>query len=219
MTTRYGSVVFSFIALSLLLSLSAAAQPVLRLVDTLEPLYPDSNDTRRWTQQYEADFPAGTEIDVHVLLTVAPGDSFAVSGTLNGRPLPLACWSRLVDVPVEQNTGLDSRTEMYTNQINPYVIRRAPFRVYEAIRPLTAPTVAALNACTALRLSVPWSLTGKPGTYRVDILAKGEGWSREGTFTATVHQTRLPSLREGTFFYTNWFSLPQMEEKHGLTRW
>ncbi len=215
MSTRLLSIAISLV----LLSLTAHAQPVLRLVDPLEPLYPDSNDARRWTQRYEADFPAGTEADVHVLLTVAPGDSFAISGTLNGAALPVSCWSRLVDVPVEQNTGLDSRTEMYTNQINPYVIRKAPFRVYEALQPLTTPTDAARNAFTALRLSVPWTMTGKPGTYRVEIAASGPGWSQQGTFTATVHRTRLPKLSEGTFFYTNWFSLTQMEEKHGLTRW
>ena len=43
-----------------------------------------------------------------------------------GGQLPLSCWSQLVDVPVEQNTGLDSRTEQFTKQHNPYVIRRAP---------------------------------------------------------------------------------------------
>jgi len=214
------SVRFIRIALSLLFfSISSHAQPLLRLVDPLEPLFPDSNDTDRWSQRYEAHFPAGTEADVHVLLVVAPGDSFSISGVLNGAPLPLGCWSLLLDVPVEQNTGLDSRTEMFTNQHNPYVIRRAPFRVYEVLQPLATATVVARHPYTAVRLSIPWSMISSPGTCNVDITARGRSWSAQGRFIATIHRAHLPSLSVGTFFYTNWFSLYQMEEKHSLTRW
>jgi len=203
----------------LLLAVSAHAQPRLKLVDTLEPLFPDSNDTGRWDQRYEAHFPAGTEADVHVLLAVSPGDSFSISGVLHGTPLPLSSWSQLLDVPVEQNTGLDSRTEIFTNQHNPYVIRRAPFRVYEALQPLSTTTLTARNPYTALRLSVPAGMLNAPGTYRIEISAKGRNWSQQGTFIATIHPVRLPPLSESTFFYTNWYSLVQMEERHGLTRW
>ena len=199
--------------------LPAAAQPVLRLVDPLEPVFPDSNDVRRWGQHSEADFPSGTPADVLVLLTVSPGESFSVSAVLSGIQLPPGCWSRLLDVPVEQNTGLEGRTEAFTNQRNPYVIRRAPFRIYEALQPLQAATVTAGNTYTALRLAVPPEMLAAPGTYRVEITAKGTNWRRQGTFVATVHRARLPRLAESTFIYTNWFSLPQMEEKHGLARW
>jgi len=215
MSTSFIRIVFSL----LFLSSSVHAQPLLNLVDPLEPLFPDSNDTDQWSQRYEAHFPAGTEADVHVLLAIAPGDSITISADLNGSPLPVSCWSRLLDVPVEQNTGLDSRTEMFTNQHNPYVIRRAPFRVYEVLQPLETTTVVARSAYTALRLSVPWSMLGDPGTYGIDIAVQTKSWSEQGTFVATVHRAQLPRLSEGTFFYTNWFSLSQMEEKHSLTRW
>jgi hypothetical protein len=58
-----------------------------------------------------------------------------------------------------------------------------------------------------------------PGSYRIDITAQGTHWSQQGVFVATIHHTRLPRLSESSFFYTNWFSLAQMEEKHALTRW
>jgi hypothetical protein len=156
---------------------------------------------------------------VHVLLNVVPGDSFSISAVFNGVPLPISCWSQLLDVPVEQNTGLDSRTEMFTNQHNPYVIRRAPFRIYEALQPLVSSTITATNTFTALRLSVPSSTFTSPGTYRIQVRARGKNWNRQGIFIAGIHRALLPPLPESTFFYTNWFSLDQMEEKHALTRW
>ena len=50
-------------------------------------------------------------------------------------------FSEVLDVPVEQNTGLDSRTERFKGNINPYVIRRAPFRIFEIIKPLSSNTL------------------------------------------------------------------------------
>ena len=47
-------------------------------------------------------------------------------------------FSQVLDVPVEQNTGLDSRTEQFKGNINPYVIRRAPFKIFEIIKPINS---------------------------------------------------------------------------------
>jgi hypothetical protein len=203
----------------LFFSCGTHAQPALKLVDVLEPIFPDSNDIGQFAPRYEAHFPSGAVADVHVLLRAQSGDSFSVSARLNGTELPPGCWSLLLDVPVEQNTGLDSRTEVFTNQHNPYVIRRAPFRIYEVVGALPAATVTAKNPYTAFRLSVPSDLLAAPGTYRIEIEAHGKNWEQKGTFTAFVHRPRLPPLKESTFFYTNWFSLTQMEEKHALARW
>ena len=202
-----------------LLAGSVQAQPLLKLVDPLEPLYPDSNNTQRFDGVHQADFPSGTVADVHLLLAVTPGDSFTLSAVIGGTPLPITSWSRLVDVPVEQNTGLDSRTEAFTNQHNPYVIRRAPFRVYEVLQPLTTTSVASTNRFAVFRLSVPPSLLPTPGTYRIDVSVRGRRWTENGTFIANIHAVRVPPLKEGSFFYTNWYSLVQMEGRHGVVRW
>ncbi len=207
---------FSFVILALA---PLHAQHKLWLVDPLEPVYPDSNNTARYSASYEADFPSETSADVHALLSVKPGDSVMVSATLLGKVVPVSCWSVMMDVPVEQNTGLDSRTEMYTGQTNPYVIRRAPFRIFEALQPLVSPTIVAHNAYTAVRLSIPAAEFPLPGTYTIEIIARGTGWEERGTFLARIHSVSVPSLAEGTFFYTNWFSLPQMEEKEHVVRW
>ena len=159
------------------------AQQKLWLVDPLEPLFPDSNNTAQYAQKYEANFPSGTSADVHLLLNVQPGDSFTISATFPGNLLLDGCWSEMIDVPVEQNTGLDSRTEEFTGQKNPYVIRRAPFRIYEAIQPLTSSLVVARNAYTALRLSIP--AEGFPGPGRRLTLVRPD----------FQYSTRLPTVK------------------------
>ena len=54
-------------------------------------------------------------------------------------------FSEVLDVPVEQNTGLDSRTEQFKGKINPYVIRRAPFKIFEIINPLNSNKIISKN--------------------------------------------------------------------------
>ena len=204
---------------ALLFTVLAANAQELTLIDVLEPVFPDSNAVQRYGTNYEAHFPSGTVADVHLLLSTRRGESVTVSADLNGRRLAVSCWSRLIDVPVEQNTGLDSRTEKFTGQHNPYVIRRAPFRIYEVVQPMQTASVTAKDAYTAFRLSVPPRFFPAPGSYSITITAKGTNWKRTGVFTATVHASRLPPLKESSFLYTNWFNLVQMEQKHNVTRW
>jgi hypothetical protein len=195
------------------------ADAQLRLVDVLEALYPDSNDLSAYTSRFEAAYPSGTVADVHLILPTRSGETFSVSARYRGRALPLSVWSRLVDVPVEQNTGLDSRTERFKGNFNPHVIRRAPFRVYEAIRPLDDATQKATNAFTALRLSIPASLLGGPGRKEVEITVKTGKAKEKAVFIPTVYGSRPPGLSDSRFFYTNWFSLSDIETRHGVERW
>ena len=205
--------------LPLLAAASLYGQPSLRLVDPLEPVYPDSNSLPGYISEIEMYFPLGTGADVHALIDAPAGVSFSISGTIDGREIPPGWWSRLIDVPVEQNTGLDSRTEIFTHRKNPFVIRRAPFRIYDVIQPLSANRVTARGKFTALRLDVPEAALRKPGTYTIEISAVGKEWKQRGTFRAVVTGARVPPLSESTFFYSNWFNPGQMEAKHSLIRW
>ncbi|RPE13511.1 DUF4091 domain-containing protein [Chitinophaga lutea] len=193
----------------------ALAQQKLFLADPLEPLYPDSNAVAGYSAEYTLDFPTGAAADVHLLLEASQGSTFRVQASMNGKMLPQSCWSLLTDVPVEQNTGLDSRTEQYKGRPNPFVIRRAPFRIYEVISPLSSPVVQAAAPYTALRLSIPPAFFRKPGTYNIQVTAG----HLKGAFTARIHPARLPALKDSRFFYTNWFSLPRMEQWHHVERW
>ncbi len=207
-----------FILLCFVFSYSHA-QNKFWLIDPLEPVYPDSNQTGNYSNNYTLHFAKGGVADVHVLLKLPLQQSFTITATLQGKPLPINCWSELLDVPVEENTGLDSRTEQYLHKKNPYVIRRAPFRIYEVLMPLHSNTITVKNNFTALRLCLPQAQIENAGTYKVDITVNASGKKYKGTFKAVVHDVAVPPLEKSTFFYTNWFNLVQMEQKHHVERW
>jgi len=189
------------------------------LVDPLEAIYPDQNDLHKYSKEWKADFAMNGIADVHILIKTAIGETVTLSASLNGQDLDLSAWNQLIAVPVEENTGLDSRTEQFTNQLNPHVIRRAPFHVFEVIQPLSGNKIKTSSNFTALHLSIPLEQLGAPGTYEVNIKVDSKILSEKGRFKIRIHPAHLPQLKESRFFYTNWFNLSKMEAQHKLERW
>jgi len=97
---------------SLLLSLFSCRQQPLEvwLVDPLEAVYPDSNSLDNYSDRWEADFPLGTEAEVLVLVKTERGKTIRINASLDNHKLPLTAISQLIDVPVEQNTGIHCLT-------------------------------------------------------------------------------------------------------------
>lgn len=189
------------------------------LVDPLEAIYPDSNNLELYKNNWKETIAHGAIADVHVLLKLPIGKTFIFSASINGQELKTEVWNQLIDVPVEQNTGLDSRTEQYKNKPNPHVIRRAPFNIFEVIKPLTENKITSTSTYTALRLTLASESLLTVGNHKIKIKVKADGFKKEGTFSIKVYPVPLPKLSESTFFYTNWFNLTRMEEQHQLERW
>jgi len=209
----------SIISFSILLLISNVIYAQLWLVDPLDAIYPDTNELSDYSSKWKANFPQGAAPNVHVLIKIPKDKNFTISASKDGIVLNNKVWSRLIDVPVEQNTGLDSRTEQFINKTNPYVIRRAPFRIFEVIQPINDEKNLTTTNFTAFRLSVPLSLIKEKGIHKIKIKVKAKGFEEEGMFLIKVHPVNLPKLSESQFFYTNWFNLGQMEEQHQLKRW
>ena len=136
--------------------------------DELAPLYPDST-VGDGVASIELDAPRGVPIGVHLLATgLDAGTPMRLSATSDAR-LPVA-WSRLIAVPVEENTGLDSRTEQFKGDVNPHVIRRAPFETYEVVEPI-AGTLTPDGHVVALRLelSIPADATSGESTWSITV--------------------------------------------------
>ena len=208
-----------WIPLVIACALSSAVEPLpIGLFDELAPLYPDSS-VADGGSSLRLDAPRGVPVAVHVL----------VQGLESGVPCSFAVrpantvgvevrWSRLIDVPVEENTGLDSRTEQFRGDINPHVVRRAPFRTYEVIEPVHSP-LEPRDPTMALRLeflitpdavagSSEWTIEVKQG----DRVARAESH-------LVVHDVEVPPSSRETLAYTNWFSAREMADRHGLERW
>ena len=104
------------------------------LFDELLPLYPDSKIEKAVTS-YTVDACLGSTAAVHILLNdMIPGEAIRFAVTSKGiLDKFYTNWYFMIDVPVAENTGLGSRTEKVSGQPNPYVIRKAPFGIYNTL--------------------------------------------------------------------------------------
>ena len=176
------------------------------LIDSLETLYPDSDVAKASGARVDLDVARGGTVAVHVLLNDVPAKGelrFAVRS--GARAVAAGRWYRLIDVPVEVNTGPRAFVEK-KGERNPHVVRRAPFRVYDAMQPV-AGSLASPGGTVALRLEVP-----------IARIACG-GQSCDLALTATVHKAVVPPVGKDSLPYTNWFSLANMASRHKLKAW
>jgi len=189
------------------------------IVDPVEAIYPDKNELSDYNSKWKTDIAIGGIAEAHVLIDLPIGAKFKISAKLNEVNLKLSNWNKLIDVPVEQNTGIDSRTEQYLNKKNPFVIRRAPFRIFEVIQPVEQEYFVSSTKYSAFRLNIPFAKFNKKGRYKVQIKVESNETTFEGVFVIDVHNVELPKSEDSQFFYTNWFNLKNMETQHDLVRW
>jgi len=186
------------------------------LRDSLEFLYADSQVGSNPCRSLNVDVARGGTASVHVLLNDVPeGRTIRLVVRHQDRAVRQASWFRLVDVPVEVNTGPVGFIEKQGER-NLHVTRRAPFRVYDAMEPVGS-TLKAAASTVALRLHLP--APGRPGKrdYVLELGAGGE--TSELSLQVEVHPPVIPPAGESGFPYTNWFSLDLMAERHGLEKW
>jgi hypothetical protein len=140
----------------------AQAGPVVGLFDEVQELFPDTQLDQP-VKRLRVHSPRNTVASVHVMITGLQGTERIAFSELDetGKPTPGAQWYRLIDVPVTENTGLDRNTEKYSGMKNPYVIRRAPFRIYDPFRPVTSP-IAAESTSVAFRIEIPIDANASP---------------------------------------------------------
>ena len=194
------------------------------LFDELTPLFADSNPTDG-TAEIRSDTPRGVLAGVHVLIAgLPPRDviewKLSQSGGDGAKSAPAgAAAYRLIDVPVEQNTGLPSRTEAVNGVINPYVIRRAPFRVFETLEPIASTTSASEQGVLALRIELPIAANESPETRDYEIELTSGDWKQTLRWTVVVHDVAVPPVGPESFGYTNWFSTGIIAQRHGLEPW
>jgi hypothetical protein len=195
------------------------AKPVVGLFDELQELYPDTKLDKP-IKRLSVDVARNTIAATHLMITGLQGTekiSFVVSDD-RGRSISAARWYRMIDVPVAENTGLDRNTEKYSGMINPYVIRRAPFRTYDPFRPITSP-IAADSSTLVLRLEIPIEPSSMPGKYVHRIKVDLGDCSEVVEFIVTVHRALVPPVNRSTISYINWMNLDNICRAHGVEKW
>jgi hypothetical protein len=185
-------------------------------MDELTPAYPDSKADPA-QGNLTVDVPRNSIAGAHLLLSgIAPGTPITVSAA--GKDFPVSLY-RLVDVPVEENTGINSRTELYGGGINPHVIRRAPFRIFEALEPCDGHLVAGKDTAIALRVEVKIPASGDCGGHGFPVTVKAGEQTKIFQLNVQVHKATVPALGKDSFGYTNWFSSGAIVKAHKVELW
>ena len=198
------------------------------LFDELEPLYPDT-DPREGTDLYITAAPSKAYAGVHIMLSgLTPGKyvTFEVSAPLrktvsvknDGTKVEVHeadhRWKlfELLPLPVEANTGGVSRTEWLCRDVNDSVIRRAPFMVYDVLRPCTN-VVMARGAVMALcfRCKVDTEVVE---LKKWEITLSHEGISRRLTFEVEVFPAEVQEAGPLDHKYVNWLSCRGIADYH-----
>lgn len=185
---------------------------VVSFVDELEDLFPDSKCPNPRLLNTSLDVPRGGIAGVHLLLnSLRQGQELSFTITHSGRDVPLAKWYRLLDVPVEKNTGLKERL----GTDNPHVIRKAPFRVFDALQEIKSPFKVKAQT-TVLRLEIPVTVTEEPETKRFDINLKIGNQTKKLALDLNIHKAVVPNVGKDTICFTNWFNLDRIAFHHKL---
>ena len=186
------------------------------IISTLEAAYPDKNNIKL-KKTFYYNIPQNSDFEALILIKSKTNKKFTFN--LISKTLININYSIIKPVPVEENTGVDSRTEQFLGQINPDVIRRAPFEVFEIIQPLTKNEIETVSHFSLLRISVKSIDFKSTGNFKLNLVLNDGFKTQQLKFKIKVHNASIPKLEESKFFYTNWFNLSKMEEMHNLIRW
>lgn len=217
-----------FLTLFLFFSQSSALAPVenskqekirFTLVDEVQEIFPDEFP-KKTVLRLDEEVARNTIAGVHVLIAGLQGTesvTFSASGP-DGRSPSGSRWYRMIDVPVAENTGLDRNTEKFSGKINPYVIRRAPFRIYDPFQEVISPIPSA-GSTMALRLELPIAAKATVGTTTYRIHLSCGGTTADLKFKVIVHASTIPALNHCTIAYINWHSLDNICTSHHVEKW
>ena len=198
-------------------SLLANAQFEAGLLNTLEAVYPDSNNVKL-KNTFTTNIAKNSAAEVHILVKSEIGN--LISFSTQSKNISNVNLSVIEPVPVEQNTGIDSRTEQFLGVLNPHVIRRAPFDVFEIIYPLEERRIKTKYRYSLIRLTIDPENFKSNKDYVINISISDKLKNlKKLKFKIKVHSVLIPDLIDSNFFYTNWFNMQKMEEKHDLKRW
>ena len=120
--------------------------------NVLDAVYPDFNKTK-FPKSYTVNTAINTSVDVNLI--VISNLNSIVEFDYESPTINKVDFSEVLSVPVEQNTGLDSRTEQFKGLINPHVIRRAPFEIFEVIKPLNSKSIITKTNYSLINIKIP----------------------------------------------------------------
>lgn len=204
------------------------------LFDELCPIYPDT-DPCGGSECYNVAVAANTYAGVHIMLsglTVGKFVTMQATGPIKKTVTAAQADSHttvevslpdhrfkffeLLALPVEVNTGGKTRTEWTTGDTNANVIRRAPFMVYDVLKPCT--NVLRANGevmALAFRCKTE-NYSGKPEVQKWELNISHDGITRHMTFLVEVFPVAVPDASKDDHKYVNWISPKSISDCHNV---
>ncbi len=130
-------------------------------------------------------------------------------------------FSKVIEVPVEFNTGIHARTELIDGRKNPYVVRRAPFDVYEVDKPIEeADSFGFKLQQTGRALYVIQFENPKYATYNESTLTINISIGEE-SYTKTIRLMQYPISLDTTkeMKYIVWNKFDYWTEELGIEKY
>lgn len=138
------------------------------------------------------------------------GISVRFSWESEGAP-PLSLYEML-PVTVNENTSPSLMTTLDYDSCKEFVTRRAPFEVYDALRPFDG----YFTDGAALYISVYADSTVLPGSYRGRLILESTDTAANIPVTCRVHSASVPTLRDAKFGMLNFFNYEGISTQHGV---
>lgn len=136
-----------------------------------------------------------------------------ISCSICGNGAFFAEFYREVDVSVSMNTGVHGFTADY-EIAKEYVTKKAPFRVYDALEPISGTVVK--NTTEALYISFKIDESAITGEYSCTVCIEIGTEKIEIPVKIEIIDTVLP---KETLYITNWYSIVSMAKSHGQKMW
>lgn len=189
------------------------------LVDSLQFIYGDTVLSEQPATRAVVDVARGGTAAVQILLDdVRPGEVLKLAVHQRSKPVREARWHRLIDVPVEKNTGAVGFVEKEGDPRNEFAAKRAPFRVYDAMEPVKR-QFQTTGERAVLALHIPIAAHARPGQTCYAISICGEQGEVGLELPVHVHRAKVPEVGRDSWPYTNWFSYGHIASRHGVEKW
>ncbi|MFD3272341.1 DUF4091 domain-containing protein [Paenibacillus dendritiformis] len=184
-----------------------------------EWLYPDSEIANPYAHSVSLASARGSYASCQILFNGVPANA-SIAWTFQPRgerrlPGSVEVY-QLLDVQVNENTDVDVSTIPAGSPAPPYVTRQAPFRVYDALRPVKD-RYTARAATEAAYLCWPIPVSADPGLYEGELMFEIGG--ERGVIPVRIEVFPAAVPGRGRLAVTNWYSVRNIADRHGLEMW
>jgi len=191
------------------------------IFDSLDWLFTDSKPRAKPIKKAFLLAPRGGRPGFQVLLEDVPEGAkihFSSRGLIDaeGHQIKDVFGNLLHSVPVEYNTGEDGFTARNRPPAKG-ITRKAPFRCFDAIEPITEHTCTWENETAVLYIQISIPRSAYPGIYSGEIEIKADDKTITVPIMLEIAAACLPS--ESALSLTIWYNLDNMASYHSLELW